>query len=89
MLTVLGRPFFTERFGRHYDASADQFAIASYLQHHGRKLVQRFDANTYITLTQAMDSHDIAQGQDYKSVLQSIKQPALVVAIDSDILYPL
>ncbi|WP_363318148.1 hypothetical protein [Nostoc sp. NMS4] len=35
-----------------------------------------------------MDSHDIAQGQDYKSVLQSIKQPALIVAIDSDILYP-
>lgn len=79
---------FTERFGRQYDASADQFAIASYLQHHGQKLVQRFDANTYITLTKAMDSHDIAQGQDYKSILQSIKQPALVVAIDSDILYP-
>lgn len=79
---------FTERFGRQYDASADQFAIASYLQRHGQKLVERFDANTYITLTQAMDSHDIAQGQDYKSVLQNIKQPALVVAIDSDILYP-
>ena len=79
---------FTERFGREYDASADQYAIASYLQHHGQKLVERFDANTYITITQAMDSHDIAQGQDYESVLQSIKQPALVVAIDSDILYP-
>jgi homoserine O-acetyltransferase/O-succinyltransferase len=35
-----------------------------------------------------MDSHDIAKGQDYKSVLQSIKQPTLVVGIDSDILYP-
>ncbi|BAY21479.1 homoserine O-acetyltransferase [Calothrix sp. NIES-2100] len=35
-----------------------------------------------------MDSHDIAQGKDYESVLQSIKQPTLVVAIDSDILYP-
>jgi homoserine O-acetyltransferase len=79
---------FTDRFGRQYDVAADQFAIASYLQHHGQKLVQRFDANTYITLTQAMDSHDIAQGRDYQSVLQSIKQPALVVAIDSDILYP-
>ncbi|AUT02098.1 homoserine O-acetyltransferase [Nostoc sp. CENA543] len=79
---------FTDRFGRQYDDVADQFAIASYLQHHGQKLVQRFDANTYITLTQAMDSHDIAQGRDYQSVLQSIKQPALVVAIDSDILYP-
>lgn len=79
---------FTERFGRQYDASADQFAIASYLQHHGQKLVDRFDANTYITLTKAMDHHDIAQGKDYESVLQSIQQPTLVVGIDSDILYP-
>ncbi|MCG6134642.1 MAG: homoserine O-acetyltransferase [Nostoc sp. LLA-1] len=79
---------FTDRFGRQYDASAEQFSISRYLQYHGQKLVERFDPNTYITLTKAMDSHDIAQGQDYKSVLQSIKQPALVVAIDSDILYP-
>ncbi|HIK05700.1 MAG TPA: homoserine O-acetyltransferase [Trichormus sp. M33_DOE_039] len=79
---------FTERFGRNYDRTAEQFAISSYLQHHGRKLVERFDANTYITLTHAMDSHDLAQGRDYESVLRSIQQPALVVAINSDLLYP-
>jgi homoserine O-acetyltransferase len=36
-----------------------------------------------------MDSHDVTrQGQTYESVLQSIRQPTLIVAIDSDILYP-
>ena len=84
---------FTTRFGRQYDAS-EQFAIASYLQHQGQKLVERFDANTYIILTQVMDRHDVARDRtvpnlsDYESVLQSIQQPTLVVAIDSDILYP-
>jgi homoserine O-acetyltransferase len=78
---------FKTRFGRHHDAS-QQFAISSYLQHHGQRLVNRFDANSYITLTHAMDTHDLTHGQDYESALQSIKQPTLVVAIDSDILYP-
>ncbi|MEI1376559.1 homoserine O-acetyltransferase [Nostoc sp. UHCC 0926] len=84
---------FTTRFGRQYDAS-EQFAIASYLQHQGQKLTERFDANTYIILTQVMDRHDVARDRtvpnlsDYESVLQSIQQPTLVVAIDSDILYP-
>jgi homoserine O-acetyltransferase len=79
---------FQERFGRNYDQAAEQFTIANYLQYHGQKLVERFDANTYITLTRAMDTHDISQGGDYKAVLESIKQPALIVAINSDILYP-
>lgn len=84
---------FTSRFGREYDAS-EQFTIASYLQHQGQKLTERFDANTYITLTHAMDRHNVARDRtspdlsDYEYILQSIQQPTLVVAIDSDILYP-
>jgi len=79
---------FTARFGREYDTS-EQFKIASYLQYQGQKFVERFDANTYITLTRAMDTHDVAGvGRNYTSVLQGIHQPTLVVAIDSDILYP-
>jgi homoserine O-acetyltransferase len=76
------------RFGREYQ-SEQEFAIASYLDYQGQKLVERFDANTYITLSRAMDSHDVTrQGQTYESVLQSIHQPTLIVTIDSDILYP-
>jgi homoserine O-acetyltransferase len=79
---------FRERFGRQYQ-SEQEFAIASYLDHHGKKLVERFDANTYITLSRAMDSHDVTRGDNtYESILQTIHQPTLIVAIDSDILYP-
>lgn len=79
---------FQERFGREFQDD-QQFAIASYLQHQGIKLVERFDANTYITLTHAMDSHDVGyQRQTYESALQSIQQPALVIGINTDILYP-
>ncbi|AKG21447.1 homoserine O-acetyltransferase MetX [Calothrix sp. 336/3] len=88
MITYRSWQSFSDRFGRQHEAS-DEFAIASYLQYQGQKLVERFDANTYISLTRAMDNHDISGGkQNYESVLASIQQPTLVVAIDSDILYP-
>lgn len=82
---------FTAKFGRQYqsDVLGQRFAIVNYLQHQGEKLVERFDANTYVLLTLAMDSHDVARDrQNYDFVLQSIQQQALIVAIDSDILYP-
>lgn len=82
---------YAQRFGRQRtsDESESAFAIAHYLHHQGQKLVERFDANTYITLTQAMDSHDVAWGRGhYEEVLGRISQPTLIVAIDSDILYP-
>lgn len=84
---------FSMKFGRsHSDSNSHtkDFAIHSYLKHHGKKLVKRFDANTYIALTHAMDRHDIAHhGQNYKSILKSIKQPSLIVGITSDLLYPI
>lgn len=81
---------FSNRFGRQIQSIAgDEFAITDYLQYQGKKLVERFDANTYITLTNAMDTHDLGYpDQNYQSVLQNIWQPALVVTINSDILYP-
>lgn len=82
---------FEKKFSRQRQAELpDQpYAVTSYLQYQGRKLVDRFDANTYITLTRAMDTHDIAAHRsDYPSVLSQITHPTLVVAIDSDVLYP-
>lgn len=65
------------------------FEVASYLRHQGEKLADRFDANCYLTLTGTMDTHDLARGRgEYGAVLGSITVPALVVAIDSDVLYP-
>ncbi|PSQ98613.1 MAG: homoserine O-acetyltransferase [Bacteroidetes bacterium QS_9_68_14] len=71
------------------------FAVESYLRYQGQKLTGRFDANCYVRLTQQMDSHDVARGRSggpddsYADVLGRIRQPALVVGIDSDVLYPL
>jgi len=91
---------FETRFGRQVQPDSDEtrddatldanFAIVNYLRHHGQKLVERFDASTYVALTQAMDRHDVGRGRSggYPEALRSIQQPALVVGIDSDILYP-
>ncbi len=79
---------FQEKFGRNQQADG-KFAITNYMQHQGQKLVDRFDANSYIRLTQAMDSHDVGRDRgDYETALRSIFQPTLVVSIDSDLLYP-
>lgn len=79
---------FEHRFGRKQDLN--EFAISSYLQYQSQKFIQRFDANTYITLTHAMDSHDIATGRgSFADTLSNVKTSTLIVAIDSDILYPL
>lgn len=76
------------KFGREKREDG-RWQIVSYLHHQGEKLVNRFDANSYITLTLAMDTHDVSRGMgDYHAVLASIQQPTLIVAIDSDVLYP-
>jgi homoserine O-acetyltransferase len=87
MLSYRSFPSFEERFGRRVQ-SADQFAIESYLHHQGRALVDRFDPASYVTLTRAMDTHDVSRGRgDFDEVLRAVHPRTLVVAIDSDILY--
>ncbi|MBO6575116.1 MAG: homoserine O-acetyltransferase [Rhodothermales bacterium] len=79
---------FEQRFGR--SRRSEGFEVESYLHHHGRKLNGRFDANCYVALTRQMDSHDIGFGRGgYEAALDSLPQPALVVGIRSDVLYPL
>jgi homoserine O-acetyltransferase len=65
-----------------------RYAVASYLEHHASKLALRFDANSYIVLTEALCSHDV--GRDRGTVadaLAQIRARTLVVAVDSDRLY--
>lgn len=79
---------FEQRFGR--DVSTDgNHEVQSYLRHQGDKINSRFDANTYVTLTHAMHTHDLARGRgEYADVLASIRQPALIVSVSTDTLYP-
>lgn len=67
----------------------DSFAIEEYLARHGQKLVARFDANTYLYLSKAMDLYDVSCGRgEYTEIIQSISCPVLSVGVSSDFLFP-
>lgn len=86
-----------ERFGRTWQSetvnpfgSGGRWAVESYLDFHGNKFTRRFDANSYITLVEAMNSHDIGRDRGgVEKALASIKVRALVAGIDSDRLFPI
>ena len=62
---------------------------ASYQDYQGEKLVNRFDAYSYYTLTQSIDSHNVGRNRgSVADALKSIKAKTLVVGIDNDILFP-
>jgi homoserine O-acetyltransferase/O-succinyltransferase len=67
-----------------------RFAVQSYLDYQATKLSRRFDAGTYVALTDAMNTHDVGRGRgDVKAALGSITAPVIVAGVDSDRLYPL
>jgi len=86
---------FNVRFGREHQLGEDpyadgRFAIESYLDHHADKLAHRFDAGTYVALTDAMTTFDVGRGRGgFRAALGAITQPVVVAGIDTDRLYPL
>ena len=78
------------RFGRQLQGDdTGRYAVESYLDHQAAKLAKRFDANTYIALTEAMNSHDIGRDRGgVAAALATIKIPVVAVAIDTDRLFP-
>lgn len=82
-----GRAAGREIFAGRADAP-DEFAVRNWLRHHGRELAKRFDANSYLRLIDAMDTHDLARNRGmYESVLKQIRQPVLVGSVITDALY--
>jgi homoserine O-acetyltransferase len=66
-----------------------RFAVGSYLDFHGNKFTRRFDANSYLVLTDAMDSHDVGRDRGgVAAALALVTAKALVLGIDSDRLFP-
>ena len=98
-LTYRGELEIDERFGTTaqpgenplgtHRAEDQRFAVQSYLEHQGKKLTERFDAACYVTLTEALNRHDIgrARGGLNKALASSVV-PTMIVGVDTDILYP-
>ncbi|MFC4556225.1 homoserine O-acetyltransferase MetX [Georgenia faecalis] len=81
------------RFGRLPQHAEDpmlggRFAVQSYLDHHGAKLATRFDANSYLVLTQTMLTHDLGRDRGgVEAALSQITADVLVIAVDTDRLF--
>ncbi len=84
-----------DRFGREPQGDevplggGGRYAVESYLDHHAGKLARRFDAGSYVVLTEAMSSHDIGRGRGgVAAALRRVTADLHVAAVDSDRLYP-
>ncbi len=67
-----------------------RYAVQSYLDHHATKLARRFDAGSYVALTDAMNTWDVGRGRGgVAAALAASTTPVVVAGIDSDRLYPL
>jgi homoserine O-acetyltransferase len=96
-ITYLSEAGLTEKFGRRlqgrdaksFGFDAD-FQVESYLRHQGISFVERFDANSYLYITRAMDYFDLAEehGGLLANAFRGTKARFCVVSFDSDWLYP-
>ena len=84
-----------QRFGRapqegEDPATGGRYAVESYLDHHAAKLVGRFDAASYVRLTEMMNAHDVGRGRGGVAAgLARVTARTLVAGVSSDRLYPL
>ena len=67
-----------------------KYKAVTYQQYQGEKLAKRFNAYSYYTLKYSVDSHDVGRGRGgVEKALEQIKAKTLIIAIDTDILFPL
>ena len=93
-VTYRSEPELAVRFGRAAQGSEEpweggRYQVESYLDHHAAKLVRRFDAGSYVTLSEAMNSHDVGRDRGgTRAALRRVTARTLVAGVDSDRLYP-
>jgi homoserine O-acetyltransferase len=94
-ITYRSEPELAARFGREPQPGealfrGGRYAVESYLDHHADKLVHRFDAGSYVTLVEAMNSHDVGRDRGgVAAALGRVTAHAVIAGVDSDRLYPL
>ncbi|HXT80042.1 MAG TPA: homoserine O-acetyltransferase [Acetobacteraceae bacterium] len=100
-ITYLSEEALTRKFGRRLQNApkdsteaislfGEMFEVESYLQHQGSTFVQRFDANSYLTITRAMDYFDLAAdyGGDLANAFRGTRTRFLLASFTSDWLFP-
>ena len=93
-ITYLSNDSMREKFGRRLQ-DKDQFSynfdtefqVESYLKHQGFSFTKRFDANSYLYLTKALDYFDLRVNNSLEEGLKHIKSRMLIISISSDWLY--
>lgn len=95
MVTFHSRESMDERFARKpatrpslYPSFGGTFDVEGYIHYHGAALVRRFDANSHLYLTRAMDLYDLGREGGETRWLEQIAAPMLLVGIRSDWLFP-
>jgi len=93
-ITYMSDVSMADKFGRQrkdkaqpHKFSAD-FEVEGYLRYRGENFIKRFDANSYLYITKAMDHFDASQGKALQDVLCGIKARVMLIAFKSDWLYP-
>ncbi len=86
-ITYMSDESMREKFGRRL-RDPGQFEVESYLKYKGYKFVDRFDANSYIYITRAMDTFDLTQRGTLSSLFERGHARFLVISFSSDWLYP-
>lgn len=90
MITYRAPENYEKKFGREIHPEKKIYQVESYLNYQGQKLAGRFDSNSYIILSKAMDSHDVSRGRgSFNKVLGNLDKPVLVLGFNSDLLYPI
>jgi homoserine O-acetyltransferase len=95
MVTFHSRESMDARFSRKpatrpslYPSFGGTFDVEGYIHYHGAALVRRFDANSHLYLTRAMDLYDVGRDGGEQKWLARIAAPVLLVGIRSDWLFP-
>jgi homoserine O-acetyltransferase len=86
-ITYMSDESMREKFGRKL-RTPDQFEVESYLKYRGYKFVDRFDANSYIYITRAMDTFDLTHRGALQTLFEQNTARFLLISFTSDWLYP-
>ncbi|WP_425511349.1 homoserine O-acetyltransferase MetX [Parvularcula dongshanensis] len=94
-VTYLSEAALEEKFGRRFQDRASlgygfdaDFQVESYLRHQGSSFTDRFDANSYLYITRAMDYFDLGSGEALSERFSGTKTRFLLASFTSDWLYP-